>query len=144
MTKFRLDKLLSYRKRVEELISREVFSLIGKLRIMEESSRELDERIAKTMRDALGKGELSSMELLASYRYSSLITRRAEELKERIEEVEGLLEERRNELVEASRERKLIEKLKERRLEDVLRELSKAEQKTIDEVSINAFVEKKM
>ncbi len=144
MKRFKLDKLLFYRKKKEELISRDVSNIRSEIRRMEDEVKGLERKgdeVASKLKEFEGSSE-DVWSFLSSYYYLELTRRRIEDLKEKIALAEERLEEKRKELVEASKSRKVVEKLKSKWVEEFLREASKKEQKLIDEVSINAFAGK--
>jgi len=59
--------------------------------------------------------------------------------KSKLEEISTRMEAARRDLLEASKERKMLEKLREKKLQQYLRQLTRAEQSFLDEVSANQY-----
>lgn len=136
--KFELEQVLSYRCEVE------------KARKMEFVSAKLDFEHAHDVLnqheshvDVLSKEfssrqtELSSIEEMR--RYVDFFARKKEDIKnqkERINHLDGVLSERREVLVDATRDKKVLESLKEKKAREFKLHMAQKEQAFLDEISI--------
>ncbi len=73
------------------------------------------------------------------YRYLKKVERDIDAQQGRVSDVQNEMEKKRQILLDASKERKILEKLKDRKRTDYLSDLSKKEQKTLDEISATQF-----
>lgn len=136
--KFSLQQVLNYRKEMERQRHREfvearqaLFSAQARL------ARELErsDRILREMIEKQGEGiDASELLLYSSYsqRQKQVISEQREEVDQRDREVEN----RRNSLLEASKEKKALEKFKERKMEVLRQEIMLKERKFLDELSL--------
>jgi flagellar FliJ protein len=136
--KFELEQVLSYRCEIE------------KARKMEFVSAKLDFEHAhevlnrhETHVDELSKEfcsrqtELSSIEEMR--RYVDFFARKKEDIKnqkERINQLDGVMSERREVLVDATRDKKVLESLKEKKAREFKLQMAQKEQAFLDEIAI--------
>ncbi len=142
---FKLEPLLEYRKRMEELFRRD-FLEAG--RMLEEEEGKLE-----TLRDAYQKSvyELDRLkeegggttELNLHYNYINSLKHYIEEQKKIVNELRAAYELKRKELVESSKAKKTVELVKERSLESYRVEANRAEQKDTDEIAALRFARNK-
>lgn len=141
--RFNLEQILLYKKQKEEMHKRE---LAEAQRSVKESQfkilqlilaeKESKEQIRKMHRE----GKHIEMNLfLAHQRYQRALTRKIADQQEKLGKLLIYEKEKRENLLKATKETKIIEKLKERQLNSYNYELSKDEQKTVDETGLNIF-----
>lgn len=144
--KFRLQKLLEIRVKKEDL-AKQAFSKAQKQLEMEIAKKEsLIHDLAKeqnNLKEKRKSGSLVSSEE-ASYksyfiRLNNMITDQQLTINQTMNEVEK----RREELIEASKEKKVLESLKEKKYEEYLFEANMEEQKFLDELATMGSSRKK-
>jgi len=144
MYKFRLEPVLKYRKLLEENLQRD-FAVL-KRQLFDENEKLSN---FKQMRDRFS-GELqekqvkstSVSDIILYTDYLQQITKEIENQSKKILEVEKSVEQKREELVRAMKNRKTIDRLREKEHKAHVQELSKKEQDQMNEVAINIFNKK--
>jgi flagellar FliJ protein len=139
--RFRLERVRALRERAEDE-AKEAFAgaMIDRLR----SEREMEEtarRVAEA-RDAqldATAAPVSATELMARQAYLERSERAHEASKEDLSRREQTVEDRREELTEAARDRQALERLKEHRRTEFLRERDRVEALALDEIALNGF-----
>ena len=141
MHQFKLEKLLNYRKWIEETKEGELAKVSNRLRVVREqldACRELEERYRSELTGKLSAGIIVSEEELYNIFLGQLKIKIRD--RERVaKEIESQVEQKRQELVACLRDRKLLEKLKEK--EDFAFKTStlEKEQKFMSEVALTRF-----
>jgi len=133
---FRLQKYLSVKEQIED---QKEIEYANALRVLEEEKQKLIEFI-KRKDDAVEKLRASvakSIEPFEIRRFNNNIERLKHQItvqKERVAAAEEFAEQKRQELVQAMKDRKALEIVKENALEEFLIEVDRAERKQIDEL----------
>lgn len=138
--RFTLEPLYEHRQRLEELSQREFHEVTMRLKAEEEKLGHLRELLAKSHTEADEKKERGETGDLGLYHsYMEGLKRHIKAQERMISEIGALLERKRVELVEASRNKKVVEVMKERSFNDFNQETAKREQKEADELTIARF-----
>jgi flagellar FliJ protein len=139
--RFRLERVRALRERTEDQAKQK---FAGAVQERMRSERELEaaaDRVAKAREAQLNASALptSATELLARQAYleRSELDHRASQ--EDLGRSEQALEQRREELTEAARERQALERLKEHRRIEHAREQARIEAAALDEIALNGF-----
>ena len=133
---FRFQRILKIKERMEEARKIALGKVIAVLNLEQERLADLEQT---RMLYRQGGRELLALQLdpsLLSLNVSYLqrLQREIQEQRVRIQQVEKAVEEKRQELVEATKERRVYEILKERAVEDYRREQKRQERIMLDEV----------
>ncbi len=135
---FQLHQVLNYRADVERMKKEEFAVARQELdTAVDHLVREQNELEALSINFKERQGNISSIAELRMY--SDFFARKKEELKDRQEMVEMLdrvLEERRGELVVATKEKKVLETLKEKKDTEFRRQQNLKEREFMDEISV--------
>jgi flagellar FliJ protein len=141
---FRLEQVLSLRKRVEEERVRELAQAKGRLLEIEEALKahaEIEGAFLETYGEfEKAMGSFDSDQVMAYCDYREWLLSREREYRRRAREWSEEVERRRQKAVHASRESKLLENLKESKIRAYDRQVRVEEQKFLDEISSIAFV----
>lgn len=134
--RFRYQRLLELKERVEESRKRVLGEAVGALAQEEQQLAQLRHTRALYRRAAESPGAraLDMGLLLLNSSYDQRLQRQIQDQRRRVQQAEALVEERRQRLVEASRERRVYEILKERVTETYRRARRRQEQRWLDEV----------
>jgi len=143
--KFRLDNVLEFRKQVEDQYKRELASL--KLLLLKEEKflRDLEQKKA-AMQETLKAQQCDTLnmdEILNYYNYLSVCRQKIVDQIAVINQCIELIETKRNELVNASKEKKIIEKLKDNQYQEFKQLLDRIETKMIDEIATSGYTHKR-
>lgn len=141
MTKFRLQPALNYREILEDR-ARQALAEALKAQIEAQealegekaSEAELHEEFALRQKEGIAPDELAL--------YRNYLRRKAEMIEEcskQLQQAGELVEERREELCNASKEKKVLEKLKEKKQAEYELELSRQEANLMDEIAVQKF-----
>jgi flagellar FliJ protein len=142
--RFRLEMLLRHRQNVEEK-ERTKFSSIRQM-LQAELGR-LDELNASqdlTNKELARKksGECDGREIAWYYRFLDRLSREIEASSRRISQLEQQLEEQRQIMVAASRDKKMLENLRKKQEQEFNLSLEREEQKSIDEMVVTRYAAK--
>ena len=141
--KFELEQVLVYRREMEKMRKQEFatskrnFEQAGDdLRREEEQVDGLSEEFRCRQKEL---GNIDEMRM-----YSDFFARKREEIKnqkELIEQLDVVMNERREDLLEASKDKKVLESLKDRKARDFRMEMEQKERNFLDEISIQKKAE---
>ena len=134
--KFRLQSVLGIKEKVEDLKRNEFGKAVSQLAL--EQKKKADMEDAKTANIASLKNSIetgiSPEDIRQHNVYTDMLKRAIKQQEQVIIRAEAYVEEKREELVEAMRDRKTLETLKDNDYEEYLAEEKKAEGKVVDEI----------
>ena len=141
MYKFSLDPVLKYRKLLEEDLQKD-FAVL-KRQLFDERERlsnfkEVRNRFSGELQQKQVKS-ISVSDILLYTDYLQQVTEEIGKQSEKILETEKDVDQKREELVGAMKNRKMIDRLRENELKGHVQELSKKEQDLMNEAAINIF-----
>jgi len=135
---FELHQVLNYRTDLERLRKQE---FAAARRDLDQASDKLEQQrneAADLARDFAGRnGQLNSVVELQLY--SDFFTRKREEIKqqqERVTALDRILENRRDDLVQATKDKKVLEALKEKKMLAFRQEMQRKERDFLDETAV--------
>lgn len=140
--KFELEQVLMYRREMEKLRKQEFATAQQGL---EQANQEL-EREKELVENLTQEFQRSQQELSCvddMRMYAEFFARKREEIKqqkERIAQLDLIMNEKRSDLLEASKEKKVLESLKEKKSEEFKHEMAVKERNFLDEISIQKKV----
>ena len=139
--RFRLERVRALRERAEDE-AKEAFAgaMMDRLRC-EQEMEDAANRVAKAREAQLSAGAapISATELMARQAYLERSERAPQASREDLNRRDHVLEERREELTEAARDRQALERLKENRRVEFVREQERIEAANLDEIALNGF-----
>ncbi len=140
--RFRLQKVLDYKQQVEDTKKQELFHLMKIFHEEEKVLRGLHELLLKKLSEFEEKqqGELDILELLFYSGFISRLNGEIELQREKLRQLALQIEQKRGEVIAASKERRIMEKLRDKKYKEFMKEESRREQKFLDEIGNNAFV----
>ncbi|HBG46109.1 MAG TPA: flagellar export protein FliJ [Deltaproteobacteria bacterium] len=139
--KFNLEPLFEYRQRLEEISHKEFGESLERLKDEERRIEELKELYLKSSHeiDSLKETGAGRQEMELYHSYMSGLKRHISEQDRILVQVSAVVERKRGELIEASKNRKVIELMKERSLSSYNKRMDKVEQKESDELVTARF-----
>ena len=143
---FRFQAVLKQREAIEQQKQRAFAQLMHERNAMFAQLREMQETISASKREAAG-GLVGAVDLGAIAgiaRYSASCALRGNALVRELADMENRVEQARNELVEASKNRKALELLRDRQRQDWELEQRRMEAKQLDEQTTQAYAAKAM
>jgi len=134
--KFRLQPLLNIKIQLEDSAKNELGKAVQKLEEEKEKGRSLLRHREKYINGLREKSSsVARIEELRSYTmYISSLAKKVEDQNKNIKEASDIVDRYREELIKIVKERKILEKLREKKLNEYLIEMSKDEQKRMDEI----------
>jgi flagellar FliJ protein len=132
---FSLQKVLEYRQRLEEQAIRAFAEAQAQLMHEQAVLHKLLIEREECLRCSHRRQHLSVELLAVEQTYLSALEERIEQQRQRVAEAEKVLEEKRQALIEAQRERKTLERLREKQYEEWRQEWLRTEQKALDELA---------
>jgi flagellar FliJ protein len=136
---FRLEGVLEYRKLLEDTKKKQ-FLFAKRARLEQEQHLTnllaLEEIEKKKLRE-LGKNEVDMAKLRLQAGYIAHISRWINNSKQELQKLQKIEEERKQEMIEATRRLKVLERLKEYQYKRYMYELGRVEQKVLDEIGQN-------
>lgn len=141
---FKYQAVLKQREAIEQARQRELAKLLHKRNAMFAQLREMQQTISASKREAagglVGKVDLSAIAGIA--RYSASCALQGNVLVREIAQLEIVVEQARNALVEASKNRKALELLRDRQRQAWELEQRRMEAKQLDEQTTQAYAAK--
>lgn len=139
---FELEQVLIYRREMEKLRRQE---FAAAKRGLEQANQELErEEELVEMLSLEFQHNQQSIECVDDMRmYADFFARKREEIKQqkqRIELLDEVVNEKKSDLMEASKEKKMLESLKEKKATEFKREMATRERDFLDEISIHKKV----
>ncbi len=132
---FSLQKVLEYRQRLEEQAIRAFAEAQAQLTHEQAVLHKLLIEREECLRRSHRRQHLSVELLAVEQTYLSALEERIEQQRQRVAEAEKVLEEKRQALIEAQRERKTLERLREKQYEEWRQEWLRTEQKALDDLA---------
>jgi flagellar FliJ protein len=140
---FELEQVLTYRREMEKLRTQEFAAARQEL---DQAQRELqrEQELVELLNHEFQQcqGNIGCIDDLKMY--TDFFARKREEIrqhKENIEQLDQVVNEKRADLLEASKEKKVLESLKERKAEEFRMETATKERNFLDEISIQKKVD---
>jgi len=144
MYKFSLEPVLKYRKLLEEDIQKD-FAVLKRQLLDEKVRLSNFEQVRDRFSGELQQKQVKSISVSDILLYTDYLQEVSKEIKkqsEKILEAEKRVDQKREELVGAMKNRKIIDRLREKGLKTHAQELSKKEQDLMNEVAVNIFNKK--
>ena len=144
MYKFSLEPVLKYRKLLEEDIQKD-FAVLKRQLLDEKVRLSNFEQVRDRFSGELQQKQVKSISVSDILLYTDYLQEVSKEIKkqsEKILEAEKRVDQKREELVGAMKNRKIIDRLREKGLKTHVQELSKKEQDLMNEVAVNIFNKK--
>ncbi len=138
---FSLESVLGYRKSVEDDVKRDLSALGKILTATEEILVSLQDEYGRSVKglELVQKGSVSLKELEMYLNFQKDLKEKIKSQAEQLKKVKMDWENKRDELVGASKERKVLEVLKEKKAEEYRCDFAKRDRKEMDEVASNRF-----
>lgn len=139
MFKFKLEKVLGYREKLEKK-SKENFA--SKLKIYNDINCELEGLVAKKL-EIVNSGYSTfktTQELIVFQRYLSFLDNSIDKTKDELNVAKRVLDGARVEVVKANKDKKVIEILKENAYIEHIKEQDKIEQNKLDDIASNNYI----
>ena len=140
---FELEQVLVYRSEMEKLRKQEFAAALQALeRANQELKREEDLVGLLTKEFQRCQNEIGCVDDIRMY--ADFFTRKREEIKqqkERIEQLDQIVKEKRSNLMEASKDKKMLESLKGKKAEEFRQDMAIKERNFLDEISIQKKAE---
>lgn len=139
---FKLQQVLVYRSEMEKVRKQE---FAASKQVLEQADQELkrEEELVDILTQEFQRCQ-RDIECIDDMRmYSNFFARKRETIgqqKEHIEQLSRIMNEKRSDLMEASRERKVLESLKEKKAAEFRQEMATKERNFLDEISIQKKV----
>lgn len=142
--RFKLEPLYEYRQRLEELSQKEFSETLRKLSEEEAKLLALKDLYSKSSEDMdkMREENAGNPELNLYYAYVTGLKKHIDEQSRIIIGVKAALEEKRLNLLSASRDKKVVEILKEKSYSSYMDKLNKEEQKISDDLVSSRFKRK--
>lgn len=141
MYKFSLEPVLRHRKLLEEDLQKD-FAVLKRQLLDERERLSNFEQVRDRFSGELQKKQVKSIsvsDILLYTDYLQQVSKEIEKQSEKILEAEKSVDQKREELVGAMKNRKMIDRLREKGLKAHVQELSKKEQVLMNEAAINIF-----
>ena len=141
MYKFSLEPVLRHRKLIEEDLQKE-FGVLKRQLFDEKERLSHFEQVRNRFSGELQQEQVKSISASDILLYANFIQQVSKEIErqsEKILEAEKNVDEKREELIGAMKNRKIIDRLKEKGIKAYVQAMSKKEQSLINEVAINVF-----
>ena len=136
--RFKLEQVLVYRKEVERMRKQDFAQAKQAFEHAHECLRQDEEHTGGVSREFCERqGELSSIDEMRMY--ADFFARKRDEIrqqKERIEQLGEIMDNRREDLLDATKDKKVLESLKEKNAREFREQMALKEQSFLDEISV--------
>jgi flagellar FliJ protein len=139
--KFRFETVLKVKEKKEEQLKREFMQLIA-LKIRQENLlMEIEKERQEKAKEKFNEKQIGTdIQTLIFYEeYTNLLRKQIEETEKRIKELQEKADIKREELIEASKQKKIFERLKQSDFNEFKNLVLKNEQQLLDEIAVNKF-----
>jgi flagellar FliJ protein len=139
--KFRFETVLKVKEKKEEQLKREFMQLIA-LKIRQENLlMEIEKEKQEKAKEKFNEKQIGTdIQTLIFYEeYTNLLRKQIEETEKRIKELQEKADIKREELIEASKQKKIFERLKQSDFNEFKNLVLKNEQQLLDEIAVNKF-----
>lgn len=133
---FRMENILSLRQKLEDKKKQEYGDANRKLQIENQKKQQLLDESAYVSKDLCDKmkEQIIPEEIISYNQYLKLLKRKTVEQDQVVRKAASFAEKKREELLDAVKQRKMLESLKEKRWTEYKEEENREEQKIIDEI----------
>jgi flagellar FliJ protein len=136
--KFELEQVLNYRREIEKVRKLDFVSAKQELEHANEVLNQQESHVDKLTKEfSTRQKELNSIEEMR--RYVDFFARKREDIKnqkERIDQLGSIMSDKRDDLLDATRDKKVLESLKEKKAREFQLEMAQKERTFLDEISI--------
>jgi flagellar FliJ protein len=136
--KFELEQVLNYRREIEKVRKLDFVSAKLELEHANEVLNQQESHVDKLTKEfSTRQTELNSIEEMR--RYVDFFARKREDIKnqkERIDQLGSIMSDKRDDLLDATRDKKVLESLKEKKAREFKLEMAQKERTFLDEISI--------
>lgn len=142
---FKLQKVLEYRERKEELLQQELAALMIALSQAEEELNRLISSFRRNEIELKIKRE-KRIDVNEADIFRKFLDRMKDKIlgqRSRVVHLANLVNAKRNELIEASKEKRVLERLKEKDYDEFLKTLDRKERAFLDELALGGFTREK-
>jgi len=140
---FKLEQVLTYRGEMEKLCKQEFATAKRGLETANDLLLREEEHVNElTQEFTCRQQELDCIDEMRMY--SDFFARKREEIKsqrERVEHLDQVMNERREDLLEATKDKKVLESLKQRKVDEFRQAMKQKERDFLDEISIQKKVQ---
>lgn len=140
--RFRFESLLKVREAEEEVKKREFGVVLGHLKHEKDQFNRINDSIAShdENRENAAEGKVTTpRKLFHDFQYSQRLEREKSEQKKTLDSVQEVVEEKRKDVVEATKKKKIFDRLREKDQAEHDHAVLKEEQALIDELSTVRF-----
>jgi flagellar FliJ protein len=139
--RFRLESVLRLRAAREEEKKREFGVSLGHLKQEEQRFDEITRSIndLDRYRTEKGTGRISVAQMIRNFFFSSHLHTQKDEQQKKVGKAQEIVDEKRTEMTEATKQRKTLERLKERKRIQYDEDVRREEQSLIDEIATQHF-----
>lgn len=135
---FELEQVLTYRREMEKLRKQE-FAVAKQ--VLEQANKELkrEEELVELLSQEFQRCQQDIGCIDDLRMYADFFSRKREEIKqqgERVEQLDNVMNDKRSDLLEASKDKKVLESLKEKKAAEFRHEMATKERNFLDEISI--------
>lgn len=136
--KFELEQVLNYRREIEKVRKLDFVSAKLQLEHANDVLNQHESHVDELTKEfSTRQTELNSIEEMR--RYIDFFARKRDDIKnqkERIDQLGNIMSDRRDELLDATRDKKVLESLKEKKVREFKLEMAQKERTFLDEISI--------
>jgi len=136
--KFELEQVLNYRKEIEKVRKLDFVSAKLELEHANDVLNQHESHVDELTKEfCTRQKELNNVEEMR--RYADFFARKREDIKnqkERIDQLGNVMSDRRDDLLDATRDKKVLESLKEKKAREFKLEMAQKERAFLDEISI--------
>lgn len=136
---FKFETVLKVKEKKEEQLKRELFKLNALQYEQHQILEKIREEKTKTTHDKSFESVTDIQSLIYFEQYLNLLRKQIDDTNKRIKELQDQINTKRDEVVQASKEKKTFERLKTHHLNEYNKIIISNEQKVLDEIAVNKY-----
>jgi len=136
---FKFETVLRVKEKKEEKLKKELFKLHALQIEQHQILEKIKEEKTKTSKDKSNEFVTDIQSLIFFEQYLSLLRKQIDDVKNRIQELQNQINDKRDEVIQASKEKKTFERLKTHHLNEYNKIIISNEQKVLDEIAVSKY-----
>ncbi len=136
---FKFETVLRVKEKKEEKLKKELFKLHALQLEQHQILEKIKEEKTKVSNDKSNATVADIQSLIFFEQYLSLLRKQIDDIKNKIHELQNQIDDKRDEVIQASKEKKTFERLKTHHLNEYNKIIISNEQKVLDEIAVNKY-----
>jgi flagellar FliJ protein len=137
--RFKFETVLKVKEKKEEKLKKELFKLNALQIEQHQILEKIKEEKSKTANKKSGETVIDIQSLIYFEQYLNLLRKQIDDINKKIRELQEQIDDKREEVITATKEKKTFERLKTHHLNEYNKTIIANEQKVLDEVAVSKY-----